>query len=102
MVTVCLHEEVEDGAEAMRDLRTFAECTLRPRLLGIPGVAQVVSQGGDVERIEVRPDPVRMLERNVKLVDVVTAVRGSQSAVGAGFVQSREGRIDAQNGFRIA
>src|SRR5437762_11993202 len=57
LVRFCLTSSDSNQEQALRDLRTFADWTLRPRLLAIPGVAQVMSQGGLVERIEVRPDP---------------------------------------------
>src|SRR6185437_5827348 len=39
------------------DLRAFADWTLRPRLLGVPGVAKVDTFGGEVQQIQVRVRP---------------------------------------------
>jgi len=90
-----------DGQATLRELRTFAEWTLSPRLLAIPGVAQVTVQGGDVERIEVRPSPVRMRQRGVTLAALTTAIQASQSIIGAGFVDQGPARIDVVNDSRL-
>ncbi len=43
-----------EGSDASaRAVRAFAEWQLRPRVLAIPGVAQVMVHGGQVERVEV-------------------------------------------------
>lgn len=91
----------EDDAEALRAVRTFADWTLRPRLLGIRGVAQVTVLGGEVERVEVRPDPVRMRQRGVTLEELARALRGSQARVGAGFVEVGEARLDVHTEARL-
>src|SRR5215813_9179927 len=47
------------GADPMT-LRTLQDWVVRPELLRVPGVADVVSYGGLVKEIHVQPDPVRM------------------------------------------
>ncbi len=84
-----------------RELRTFAEWTLRPRLLAVPGVSQVTVLGGGVERIEVRPDLSRMKAVGVSITEIADAVTASQSLVGGGFVEVGEQRLDVQNDARL-
>jgi multidrug efflux pump subunit AcrB len=83
-----------DRGDARTTLRTFAEWKVRPRLAGIPGVAQVIVHGGLVERMEVRPDPRRMREHDVALADIERAAARSQAFVGAGAVSDGEIRVD--------
>ena len=101
LLKFCLTSDDTDPQRAARELRTFAEWTLRPRLLAISGVAQVTAHGGDVERVEVRPDPVRIRQRGVTLADVTEAVRTSQALAGAGFVEIGAARLDVQNDARL-
>jgi len=84
-----------------RALRSFAEWTLRPRLLGVPGVSQVTVLGGAVERIEVRPDLSRMKAVGVSIKEIADAVTASQSLVGGGFVEVSEQRLDLQTDARL-
>src|SRR5262245_22560333 len=80
--------------EARTALRTFADWKVRPRLAGIPGVAQVIVHGGLVERLEVRPDPRRMREHGISLADIERAAARSQAFVGAGDVTEGEMRVE--------
>lgn len=86
----------------MREARTFAAWTLRPQLLAVPGVSQVIVHGGDVERIEVRPDPLRMRQTGVTLSDVRDAIRDSQATQGAGFAETANVRADVQERSRLS
>lgn len=102
LLRFCLTSTAPDHEQALRDVRTFADWVLRPRLLAISGIAQVVTQGGEVERIEVRPDPVRLRQRGVTVSALAGAVRGSQSLSGAGFVETASARLDVQNDARLS
>src|SRR6266851_4886192 len=43
------------------ELRTFADWTLRPRLLGVPGVAKVDVFGGEVRQLQIQVKPDRLI-----------------------------------------
>jgi CzcA family heavy metal efflux pump len=101
LLRFCLTSTDPDQERAQRDLRTFADWRLRPRLLAIPGVAQVMPLGGFIERVEVRPDPTRMQQRGVSITDLSNAVRASQSLTGAGFAETASARLDVQNDARL-
>ncbi|MHB8419293.1 MAG: efflux RND transporter permease subunit [Myxococcales bacterium] len=61
------------------ELRRLADSAVRPRLLAIPGVAQVLVIGGDVEEVGVRVDPVKLAAAGVTLAEV----RRAASQVGS-------------------
>lgn len=101
LLRFCLTSNDPDQDRALRDLRTFVDWTMRPRLLAIAGVAQVMPLGGFVERVEVRPDPTRLRQRGVLMTDLVSAIQSSQSLTGAGFTETASARTDVQNDARL-
>ena len=61
---------VTSDTTSLRDLRTLADWTIRPRLLATGGVAQVSVLGGDVKEYQILLDPLRMKHYGVGLNDV--------------------------------
>ena len=78
-----------EGAKAdPMTLRTLQDWTVKPALMRVPGVADVVSYGGLVEEIHVQPDPAKLATFGVVLDDVFTAL-GKASANASGGVVHR-------------
>ena len=67
--------------------REYADFVLRPRLLTLPGVAQVIPIGGEVRQYQVQPDTVRMAARGVTLDDIEAALRGYSANTSGGFLE---------------
>jgi len=68
------------------DARTFADFTLRRRLLAVPGVSQVVVTGGERRQFEVMLHPERLAAQGLTVDAVVTALRDGNTSVSAGFI----------------
>ena len=67
-------------------VREYADWVLRPRLLAVPGVAQVIPIGGGVKQWRVMPDPARMRALGVGLDAVEAAVAGFAANSAGGFI----------------
>ncbi|MDD2961301.1 MAG: efflux RND transporter permease subunit [Muribaculaceae bacterium] len=68
----------------LMDIRTFADKTLRPRLLSVGGVSQVTVMGGDVKEYQIQIDPAKMKHYNVTISDVLNASSNINNNVGGG------------------
>lgn len=74
-----------EGASPMV-ARDFADWTLRPRLLTLAGVAQVIPMGGEVRQYRVTPNLVRMQALDVGLADLEAALRNVGVNSSGGFL----------------
>ena len=68
-------------------VREVADWVLRPRLLAIPGVAQVIPIGGEVRQFQVQPNTARMAELGISHEQLVAALRGFSANSSGGFVE---------------
>ena len=69
------------------ELRSLAEWVVRPRLLAVPGVAQVVLIGGETRQFQVLVDPAKLRDYELSLEDVVAAAEASNASSGGGFLE---------------
>jgi CzcA family heavy metal efflux pump len=79
----------KDGATNPLDVRTIADWTIRPRLLTIPGIAQVINIGGGVKQYQVLLSPDKLKQFNVTIEQVTDALEKSNTNSTGGFVESR-------------
>jgi HME family heavy-metal exporter len=68
-------------------VREYADWVLRPRLMAIPGVAQVIPIGGEVRQFQVQPDTVRMAELGIAHDQLDDALRGFSANTSGGFLE---------------
>jgi CzcA family heavy metal efflux pump len=73
------------GSTAM-EARTFADFTLRRRLLAVPGVSQVIVTGGERRQFEVLLQPERLAAYGISVNEVVRSLEETNANVSAGFV----------------
>ena len=78
------------------ELRTFADWTVRPKLLSVAGVAAVKTFGGEVKQWQIQVHPERLQSLGLSLSDVLTAARESTGVRGAGLVDTAAQRLVLQ------
>jgi CzcA family heavy metal efflux pump len=101
-VGILLKISLTSSKTSMMDLRTLADWTIRPRLLGVPGVAQVVIFGGEVKQYQVLADPIKLKDYGVSLAEVMTAARRANQNAGAGFLDSKDQSLAIEGLGRVA
>ncbi len=68
-------------------VREYADWVLRPRLMAVPGVAQVIPIGGEVRQFQVQPNTTRMSELGITHEQLESALRGYSSNTSGGFLE---------------
>src|SRR3954454_22822937 len=81
------------GAISQMDLSELAKWTIRPRLMSIPGVANVAIWGQRDRQFQVLIDPDRLRAVGVTLDQVNKAVTDAVVVAGGGFVDTPNQRI---------
>ncbi|HKG81204.1 MAG TPA: efflux RND transporter permease subunit, partial [Pyrinomonadaceae bacterium] len=69
------------------DLRSLADWVVRPRLLGISGVSQVMIIGGETKQFQVLIDPAKLADYNLTVDQVTDAVGKSNANASGGFLE---------------
>jgi CzcA family heavy metal efflux pump len=78
---------------SLMELRTFADWTLKPQLLSVPGVAKCSTFGGEVRQLQIKVHPEKLIAYNLAISDVLNAARLSTAVRGAGFIETSSQRI---------
>lgn len=75
------------------EMTTLAKWTIRPRLMSIPGVANVAMWGQRDRQLQVLVDPDRLRGHNVTLADVVAAAREGTAVSPGGYLETPQQRL---------
>src|SRR5213082_4166772 len=74
-------------------LRDAANWVIKPRLLGVPGVAHVIVFGGAVRQIQILPDIQKLSTYGLTFTEVADAAKAALPLRGAGLVDTAAQRI---------
>ncbi len=77
--------------EDRMDLRATSDWLIRPRLLRLSGIAEVIVMGGDVKQYQVLIDPIKLQEYNVTLQEIETAITANNLNTSGGFLEEGQG-----------
>jgi CzcA family heavy metal efflux pump len=81
------------NTRSLMDLYDIAQWAVKPQLLSVPGVADVIVFGGDTRQLQIQVDPVRLMRYGLSIQDVIAAARTSTGVRGAGFIENANQRI---------
>jgi CzcA family heavy metal efflux pump len=93
---------VSSSGRSPLELRTLADWTLRPRLLSVPGVAQVTAIGGGVAQYQVLVQADRLQQFNLSLSDVEAAVEAANLNTTGGYLIARDREFLVRNLGNVA
>jgi heavy-metal exporter, HME family len=82
ILLIAIYSE-ELGPMAVREI---ADWSIRPRLLAISGVSQVIPIGGELREYRVIPDPVKMFNNDISLNSIHEALDNYSSNAGGGIL----------------
>ncbi len=78
-----------DGKSDPLAVRTLADWTIRPRLLTIAGISQVIPIGGGVKQYQALVSPEKLKQFGITIEDVTTALEKSNTNSTGGFVDAQ-------------
>jgi CzcA family heavy metal efflux pump len=79
------------------EMSTVAKWTIRPRLMAIPGVANVAIWGQRDRQLQVQVDPDRLMANGVSLNEIVRATGDAVAVNGGGFIDTPNQRLAISN-----
>ena len=77
---------------SLMELRTILDWDVARPLLGVPGVIEVNTFGGELKTYQVRLDPNRLLARGISMTRVFEALKQNNSNSGGGYIE-RNGQV---------
>jgi len=92
VLTVGLSSDSKD----LMALRSLVDWTIVPRLLAVPGVADVNVFGGEVTQLQIQVDPVQLRRFNLTLDDISLAASQAATIQGSGFIENENQRFTLQ------
>jgi CzcA family heavy metal efflux pump len=87
MGEIMLISMTSGGETSPMELRSLADWVIRPRLLGVGGVSQVMIIGGEKKQYQVLVDPGRLAASGLTLREVTEAVGKANANSSGGFLE---------------
>ena len=79
---------VTSDTKNLMQLRDIVDWTITPRLLSVPGVADINTFGGDVRQLQIQLLPDKLRRYGLGVSDVADAARQATGITGSGFIEN--------------
>ncbi len=73
-------------SHAPMEVKSVADWTVKRRLLGVPGIADIMTIGGDERQVQLLLEPAQLSLRGIGVNDVAEAMRGASESRSAGVL----------------
>ncbi|HEY8935078.1 MAG TPA: CusA/CzcA family heavy metal efflux RND transporter [Cyclobacteriaceae bacterium] len=77
---------LQSSTKTVKELKTLQDWVIQRKLLGVPGVADVVSFGGEVKTYEIKVNPQKLASFDITPLDVYNAASKSNINVGGDVI----------------
>src|SRR6185437_5367854 len=81
---------VQSKKRTIRELKTIQDWVIDRHIRAVPGIADIVSFGGEVKTYEISVDPHQLTKYNLTPIDVYTAITNSNINVGGDVITRNE------------
>jgi cobalt-zinc-cadmium resistance protein CzcA len=78
---------LQSKTKTIRELKEIQDWVIDKRLKAVPGIADVISFGGEVKTYEVTLDPNKLNEYNLVVNDVYKAIKDNNANVGGDVLE---------------
>lgn len=78
---------IDSDRHSIIELRTFQDWIVKRNLQTVPGVGDVISQGGYVKQYQVKLLPEKLLQYDITIEEVIESVKKSNQNLGANFIR---------------
>ena len=86
-----------NAAVPPREVRSLADWVVRPRLQGIPGIAEILNMGGGIKQVQIQPDPMRMQAHGVTYEQLEGAAKEASGNSTGSFLDSGSTEVMVRN-----
>lgn len=87
---------LNSDTKSLMILRSLVDWTIVPRLLAVPGVADINVFGGEVQQLQIQVDPLQLQRFNLVLDDIIQAASQAGNIQGGGFMENKNQRFTLQ------
>ncbi len=94
------HYLLTSETHSLRELTTLHDWVIKPRLMSVPGIAEVNTWGGEKKQFHVLTDPDLLIKYGLTLDDVMATLAKSNLNVGGGYIE-RAGELHLVQGVGL-